>query len=858
MKWLKIATAAILIALLANLAGLQIGISPANTENQGLFEIAAGRIVITIGPKAAYAAGVADYSCDGTNDRTQFQDALDALPPGGGKLVVFSGEYDFSEPSTGTVTRGIDNVTIQGVGAATYFKNNGSTYLFEAGGDNWVFSDLSTDAGSIDMGATTSWLWTNVTIDTQLYTYYAPTAGIGAVFDLTAGSLTAPVGRTATFVIAASDASAQSKAQADYVCDGTADQVQIQAAIDALPANGGKVVLSEGIYNISNPILPDSYTELEILGNLRIINAVTSLLTIDAPALQPNITVADASGFFIGQWVTIIDNDRAAHYSVRYGEGGTITNIVGNVITLSWNLTYTYHTAKNAFVSTSPCAIMAENESGIYIHGNGSIDGNKANQAAVATLSGPATFDEFQNHCGIALITCTDSIVKDVYVHDCNMHNFAFYACSNLLVDDVEANACNDKNIVFHTVVDSKIINSYCHNSVNEDGIILYANNARCVVANNISKDNSINRYAIEVGSSSNIVITGNYGEDGDIIYVANSSHVIVSSNICVESNNQGIGVFLSDDVIISGNTTYTTVARGVCGIRVMGSTKVKVLSNNIRKDGVGREGIQVVKSGATISQDVLVEGNLIHDTANGMEIEAGCQNIEVKNNNFRGVSGTIINDSGTNTIIEGNVGYITPSEIRTASGTLTAGLANAIAFAWHNPEAQDILIRKIVIEVTTGGGTVGSHLDVGIADYGTFGTHTGADNAAVLTDSTKAWTVNALVGYTLYNLTDASSTTVTANTANTITGVLGGGGDNDWDTGDVYYIAVNRGTEFFNDLLLNNTGVNDSWVSPGTQTIWVFCQDSVSVTDGWIVGQILDANASSLVARYYIEYVGR
>ena len=51
---------------------------------------------------------------------------------------------------------------------------------------------------------------------------------IGGVADLN-------VVRTATKVVAASDALAGSKAMADEVCDGTNDQIEIQAAIDALP-----------------------------------------------------------------------------------------------------------------------------------------------------------------------------------------------------------------------------------------------------------------------------------------------------------------------------------------------------------------------------------------------------------------------------------------------------------------------------------------------------------------------------------------------------------------------------------------------------------------------------------------------
>jgi len=60
--------------------------------------------------------------------------------------------------------------------------------------------------------------------------------------------------RTATLVIAASNSSAASKTQADYVCDGIDDQIEINAAMNSLPANGGEVVLLEGTYYISGSI----------------------------------------------------------------------------------------------------------------------------------------------------------------------------------------------------------------------------------------------------------------------------------------------------------------------------------------------------------------------------------------------------------------------------------------------------------------------------------------------------------------------------------------------------------------------------------------------------------------------------
>lgn len=68
-------------------------------------------------------------------------------------------------------------------------------------------------------------------------------------------------------------------------------------------------------------------------------------------------------------------------------------------------------------------------------------------------------------------------------------------------------------------------------------------------------------------------------------------------------------------------------------------------------------------------------------------------------------------------------------------------------------------------------------------------GTHDGADNAAVLSDSTASWGIDALVGKVVQNVTDGSYAVITANTATTVTGTLVGGTDGDWDDGDAYSI---------------------------------------------------------------------
>ena len=84
------------------------------------------------------------------------------------------------------------------------------------------------------------------------------------------------IGSIGTITVAASDASDASKGRADYQCDGTADNVQIQAAIAALPTGGGKVVLSEGTFTLASTIQPGDDTTIMGVGTATIITIADS------------------------------------------------------------------------------------------------------------------------------------------------------------------------------------------------------------------------------------------------------------------------------------------------------------------------------------------------------------------------------------------------------------------------------------------------------------------------------------------------------------------------------------------------------------------------------------------------------
>jgi PKD repeat protein len=96
-----------------------------------------------------------------------------------------------------------------------------------------------------------------------------------------------------TLTVAASDSSAASKATANFICDGYNDQVEINAAFNALPAEVGTVQLTEGTFHCSDVIHPTAGSELLGSGQERtvieMLNQFNSYLSISIR--NPGITL---------------------------------------------------------------------------------------------------------------------------------------------------------------------------------------------------------------------------------------------------------------------------------------------------------------------------------------------------------------------------------------------------------------------------------------------------------------------------------------------------------------------------------------------------------------------------------------
>ena len=165
------------------------------------------------------------------------------------------------------------------------------------------------------------------------------------------GNVVQEGGRTkvARFVIGTSTAGWTAK-DCDYLCDGTADQVEIIAALNALPATGGEVVILDGTYNITASInIPKNNVSIRGNGNATILKRM-----FNSSIQEGVITLTNRSGCKIANLQ--IDGNKVSY---------TSTNNNGIYLSSSSNNTITGNTCNN-------------NDSGIYLSSssNNTITGN--------------------------------------------------------------------------------------------------------------------------------------------------------------------------------------------------------------------------------------------------------------------------------------------------------------------------------------------------------------------------------------------------------------------------------------------------------------------------------------------------
>ena len=120
--------------------------------------------------------------------------------------------------------------------------------------------------------------------------------------------------RTASRIVAASNASTLMKAMADAVCDGTADEVEINAALTALGWLGGRVLLSEGTFTLAAPIIMNA--DKQTLAGMGL--GATTLAAKNAAGTPLDVAIIQISGAIAELRDLTVDGNKANNATLTH------------------------------------------------------------------------------------------------------------------------------------------------------------------------------------------------------------------------------------------------------------------------------------------------------------------------------------------------------------------------------------------------------------------------------------------------------------------------------------------------------------------------------------------------------------
>jgi len=350
-------------------------------------------------------------------------------------------------------------------------------------GENIATNDLSV-AGNVTSGT-----WQGTTVGTQYsgtgqdwsavaqgnLPYFSAEGALSNLAPRTAGQFLksqgadadpewANVTRSATFVVAANDSSALSKQQADYVCDGTDDQVEIQAAIDAGVQGYKKVFLSAGTFYIKkngitskSAITPRSGLMLEGSGRATILRVSSSNTNaIDAEGLTgEDIILRNFTIDVNKDEYPRTDHDSMGVWILKEGDKTAFKRI------LIENL-YIYDTGANGIYCTGVDVKILNNT--VYNAGSAGIE-----------IGGDNTLIRGN------VITCDDG------ENDHSIEILGGLVPTNVIID-----------------------NNFCSGA---DGLYLQGTSQHLIITNNIFKNiQGATRHPIRsIGNQNHVICTGNY-----------------------------------------------------------------------------------------------------------------------------------------------------------------------------------------------------------------------------------------------------------------------------------------------------------------------------------------------------------
>lgn len=532
-----------------------------------------------------------------------------------------------------------------------------------------------------------------------------------------------PTGRGATIKVASDTSSDIEKAEADYVLSNATDQATMNAAIAALPAagttdiyvadeateknQGGTLELASGVFDVR--------IDLSGLSNITVKGQGTSTVVLNSAVDGSNAIQAVNAGS--PAYNRIVIRDLLIQGNGSSGDGIYLQNVnyqqVLNVTSQKNGGSGIHFKAGVGLEDKviSGCNLLFNDEYGIELEDvhETLISGCHMEENDLAGLYTNGTYDLCLSNCSIE-------------------DNYGSYQW--ISTDDLYAQI---GNVVFEGDID--INNGTAMNFSNCHWLgaditavdIIYINNCLGEIDTitapiaNITGCYITNRPAWNITDCLNL-----------------SGNTLLFNSLDVTAGADNVRITIDGNNLRGGTVTIDATGRT--------EVRVSITGNNTRSTSFSVTNAHVnmssnfIAAGATLTFNAVQSLNLNCNTlweslGAGMTIilDNACVGpLLMGNNNIIGAEILAIIDNSGKLIMRGNGGYIAPGEIRTATVSLDVAINGAIGASWHNPEAQDCYIKRIVVSVNSAAAAAATG-KVGIADDDA-GTNLGAEFFTAIT----------------------------------------------------------------------------------------------------------------------------
>lgn len=331
-----------------------------------------------------------------------------------------------------------------------------------------------------------------------------------------------------------------------------------------------------------------------------------SALTAQASSGQANVTVSDASGFRVGQYIVIADISSSTggkgytHNNYQLGEAADayITGISGNTITLSENLTVTMDIG-DIMSNLQPMCRYSSGDKNIVFR-DLVIDGNRrSDQASQDWRVGDVVFGSTQDG-NITLENCTVKNTRGSGLKGANIriNGGSWTSTGGGVIHQSDASS-DDNGFVWiqNVFMDSIGIFDTDTNS-HEEAIFVFSANSSNVFIDNVKANNVFNAVFgnVELSQDYNIRVTnsiftgGDDGTDDDVspqyIFRADLTGDPLESSDIILDNNEFVNL---GDIVVLGDGINDVQARGIkitnnkfvnCRIYMIAPHNVDIIGN--------------------------------------------------------------------------------------------------------------------------------------------------------------------------------------------------------------------------------------------------------------------------------------